>query len=123
MAGGWTGVKHASTVPHSPEYTLRAKKFTDINNGMVSRAPHPSLASHPVGRAIGTCTQLPTTDSDIALVRGYSRELKIACDELHDDPFNPNARAQLMRLILHDSKNADAAQQRLQRHQVLLGRH
>ncbi|ETB46603.1 hypothetical protein O981_27615 [Mycobacterium avium 10-5560] len=57
------------------------------------------------------------------MVRGYSRELKIACDELHDDPFNPNARAQLMRLILHDSKNADAAQQRLQRHQVLLGRH
>ncbi|MCV6991652.1 hypothetical protein H7I87_27260 [Mycobacterium timonense] len=49
--------------------------------------------------------------------------MKIACDELHDDPFNPNARAQLMRLILHDSKNADAAQQRLQRHQVLLGRH
>lgn len=84
---------------------------------MVSRAPHPSLASHPVSRAIGTCTQPSTADSDIALVRGYSRELKIACDELHDDPFNSDARAQLMRLIL-DSKNADAAQERLRRHQV-----
>ncbi|WP_172975574.1 hypothetical protein [Mycobacterium avium] len=44
--------------------------------------------------------------------------MKIACDELHDDPFNSDARAQLMRLILHDSKNADAAQERLRRHQV-----
>lgn len=85
---------------------------------MVSRAPHPSLASRPVSRAIGTCTQLPTTDSDVALVRGYSRELKIACDELHDDPFNPDARAQLMRLILQDSKDADAAKERLLRHRV-----
>lgn len=46
-------------------------------------------------------------------MRGYSRELKIACDELHDDPFNADARAQLIRLILQDSKKADAAKERL----------
>lgn len=57
--------------------------------------------------------QLPTADSDIALVRGYSRELKIACDELHDDPFNLTARRKLIRLILQDSKTADAAKKRL----------
>lgn len=91
-----------------------------INDDMVSKAPRPSLAAAPLRdtRAIGTCIQLPTADSDLALVRAYSRELKIACDELHDDPFNADARAQLTRLILQDSKKADAARERLQGHQV-----
>lgn len=39
--------------------------------------------------------------------------MKIACDELHDDPINANARAHLVRLILQDSKTADAAKLRL----------
>ena len=58
-----------------------------------------------IGRALETF--------DMALVRGYSRELRIACDELHDDPFNPIARQELIRLILQDSKSADAAKERL----------
>jgi hypothetical protein len=59
--------------------------------------------------------QLPDAEADLALVRGSSHELKIACDELHDDPFDPDARAHLLRLILHDSKAADGAKRRLRR--------
>lgn len=55
----------------------------------------------------------PTLDADLALVRGYARELKVACDDLHDEPFNQEARAHLLRLILQDSKSADAANRRL----------
>lgn len=60
-----------------------------------------------------TCAPSPAADADLALVRGYARELKIACDDLHDEPFNPEARAHLIRLILQDSKSADAANERL----------
>ncbi|WP_342314713.1 hypothetical protein LIX17_26070 (plasmid) [Mycobacterium avium subsp. hominissuis] len=45
----------------------------------------------------------------IAAVRAYAREVKIACDELHDDPFDPNARAALLKLIVDDSPEADAS--------------
>ncbi|RFZ63220.1 hypothetical protein DE4576_04861 [Mycobacterium marinum] len=45
----------------------------------------------------------------IAAARAYSREVKIACDELHGDPFNRNARALLLKLIVDDSPEADAA--------------
>jgi hypothetical protein len=58
------------------------------------------------------CAPSPTTDSDLAPVRGCARELKVACDDLHDEPFN-EARAHLLRLILQDSNSADAANKRL----------
>lgn len=45
----------------------------------------------------------------IAAVRTYSREVKIACDELHDDPFDIGARAALLKLIVDGSPEADAA--------------
>jgi hypothetical protein len=45
----------------------------------------------------------------IATVRAYSREVKIACDELHDDPFDRSARAAVLKLIVDDSPEADAA--------------
>lgn len=45
----------------------------------------------------------------IAAVRAYAREVKIACDELHDDPFDVNARAALLKLIVDDSPEADAS--------------
>jgi hypothetical protein len=51
-------------------------------------------------------------------VRGYSHELKIARDELRDDPFNADARAHLVQLILQDSKIADAAKLPLRRTQA-----
>ncbi|MBY6388944.1 hypothetical protein HG717_34315 [Rhodococcus erythropolis] len=59
--------------------------------------------------------QLRGAEADLALVRGFARELKIACDDLHGDPFDANARAHLVRLILEDSDDADAANQRLHR--------
>ena len=45
----------------------------------------------------------------IAAIRAYSRAVKIACDELHDDPFDVNARAALLKLIVDRSLEADAA--------------
>lgn len=89
-----------------------------INGGMVRKSPRlqslTALGSRRDDKPTATqVVQLPTSDSDMALVRGYSRELKIACDELHDDPFNPIARQELIRLILQDSKSADAAKERL----------
>lgn len=45
----------------------------------------------------------------IAAVRTYSRDVKIACDELHDDPFDARARAALLKLIVDGSSDADAA--------------
>ncbi|MGV0743886.1 hypothetical protein [Mycolicibacterium sp. XJ870] len=49
---------------------------------------------------------------DIAVVRTYSQRMKVACDELHDDPFSRQARSALVRLII-DSSEADAAFSRL----------
>lgn len=77
---------------------------------MSHRSPSRSTRSQQRVRA---CAPTPTADSDLALVRGYARKLKIACDDLHDEPFNLQARANLIRLILHDSKSADAANKRL----------
>lgn len=45
----------------------------------------------------------------IAAARTYARDVKIACDELHDDPFDLDARAALLKLIVDDSPEADAA--------------
>ncbi len=45
----------------------------------------------------------------IAAARSYAREVKIACDELHDDPFDRQARAALLKLIVDDSREADIA--------------
>ena len=35
----------------------------------------------------------------IAAVRAYSRDVKIACDELHDDPDDVDARRTLLALL------------------------
>lgn len=45
----------------------------------------------------GDIPPVPDPD-DLATVRDFNFALKIACDELHDDPFNPVARAELVRL-------------------------
>lgn len=78
-----------------------------------------ALSPSPHRRSSGAhVIQLPGAEADLALVRAYSRELKIACDELHGDPFDADARAHLLRLILQDSKGVDAAKNRLSRTQV-----
>ncbi|MDT5051797.1 MAG: hypothetical protein QOF66_163 [Mycobacterium sp.] len=51
--------------------------------------------------------------NDLATVRKFNFALKIACDELHDDPFNPVARAELVRLIKDEAPTADAAKLRV----------
>ena len=45
----------------------------------------------------GDIPPVPDPD-DLATVRDFNFALKIACDELHDDPFNPVARAELVRM-------------------------
>ncbi len=47
-----------------------------------------------------------TNDPDWTVVRDFVRELKIACDDLHAEPFNPEARQMVLRLIQSDSPAA-----------------
>lgn len=51
-------------------------------------------------------------DPDWTVVREFVRELKIACDDLHAEPFNPQARAAVLRLLQNRSDAADSALQR-----------
>lgn len=53
------------------------------------------------------------TDIDLAVVRKYLRAIRTACDDLHGDPFDREARAGLADMILHQSEAADAAYARL----------
>jgi hypothetical protein len=52
-------------------------------------------------------------DSGLDAVRSFARTLKIACDELHDDPFNPEARSAVLRLLENDWHAADAVLSRV----------
>lgn len=55
----------------------------------------------------------PSTDDDYTIVRGFSRDLKIACDELHDNPFDSDAREALRTLLAERGPVADEAFYRL----------
>lgn len=46
---------------------------------------------------------------DVTTARRFSRAIKLACDELYEDPFSARARAALLKLIVDDSHEADAA--------------
>ncbi|MFV8142330.1 hypothetical protein ACNQR7_32705 [Mycolicibacterium senegalense] len=48
-------------------------------------------------------------DEDLAAARRYAREVKIAADEWHDNPFSESARAKVLKLIVVDSDEADAS--------------
>lgn len=54
------------------------------------------------------------SDDDLIFARKYAREVKIATDEWHDNPFNPEARAAVQKL-LDAAPAADAAWTRAQR--------
>jgi hypothetical protein len=56
---------------------------------------------------------MSTDTTDYAVVRDFSRELKIACDELHDDPFDPTARAALLAILTEQGPAADEALDRV----------
>lgn len=100
---------------HLYEYTLRPQANTAINGDMVSKSGA-ALSPSPHRSSSGArVLQLPGVEADLALVRSYSRELKIACDELHGDPFDTDARENLLRLIQQDSQSVDAARNRLNR--------
>lgn len=46
-------------------------------------------------------------DSGIAAARAYAQRVRIACDELYADPFDRRARAELLKLIVDASPEAD----------------
>ncbi|EHB48643.1 hypothetical protein MycrhDRAFT_5484 [Mycolicibacterium rhodesiae JS60] len=52
-------------------------------------------------------------DSELATVRAFTRELRIACDDLHANPFDADARAKLVQMIESGSSAADAALARM----------
>lgn len=107
--------REATLKAHLREYTLRPQKNMAINVTMVSKSGA-ALSPSPQRPSRGArVIQLPGAEADLALVRGFARELRIACDDLHGDPFDTNARAHLVRLILQGSDDADAANQRLHR--------
>ena len=59
-------------------------------------------------------TEMPApNDRDWTVVRDFVRELKIACDDLHAEPFKPEAREAVLRLLQTDSAAADSALERV----------
>jgi len=48
-------------------------------------------------------------------VRAFIRTVRIACDELHDEPFNADARAALVDLLKIEGPSADAALLRVEK--------
>lgn len=52
-------------------------------------------------------------DPDWNVVRGFVRDLKIACDDLHAEPFNPEARSAVLHLLQNESSAADVALNRI----------
>lgn len=54
-------------------------------------------------------------DADRALVRSFIYKVKIACDDLHGDPFDQDARRALLSLLAEESQAADAAHARVRR--------
>jgi len=52
-------------------------------------------------------------DQDWTVVRDFIRDLKIACDDLHAEPFNPQARDTVLRLLQKNSPAADSALDRV----------
>lgn len=85
--------------------TVATRTRSDNTSARHAKGEHtmsPSALNHP-----------SSADDDRALVRQFSRELKIACDELHDDPFDVAAREAVKALIAEHGPAADAALDRL----------
>lgn len=57
----------------------------------------------------------PADQSDMDAVRAFIRTVRIACDELHAEPFNADARAALVSLLDSDGPTADAALLRVEK--------
>ena len=52
---------------------------------------------------------------DMDAVRAFIRTVRIACDELHDEPFSADARSALVSLLATDAPGADAALRRVEK--------
>jgi hypothetical protein len=57
--------------------------------------------------------QLQHTEHDFAVARNFSHLVKMACDDVYGDPFDPAARAHLLAMLLEQGPVADAALSRL----------
>lgn len=58
------------------------------------------------------CVTAPDND-DLAQVRSFAYKVKVACDDLHGDPFDQDSRKALLSLLVDESQAADAARARL----------
>lgn len=56
---------------------------------------------------------LQHTEHDFAIARNFSHSVKMACDDVYGDPFDPAARAHLLAMLLEQGPVADAALSRL----------
>lgn len=72
----------------------------------------PRIAPTPHLRRVLAIPQRSAHETDKALVKAFAHDLKVACEDLYDEPFSPDARDNLMRL-LNASGIADAANARL----------
>lgn len=57
--------------------------------------------------------QLQHAEHDFVVARNFSHRVKMACDDVYGDPFDPAARAHLLAMLLEQGPVADAALNRL----------
>lgn len=97
---------HLATRPALPEEHRGASttrsETTSTSRAKGEHAMSPSASDRP-----------PSADDDYAVVREFSRELKIACDDLYCDPFDNDAREALRTLLAERGPIADEALDRL----------
>jgi hypothetical protein len=62
------------------------------------------MTGHPLDAPTGDA--MPQTAT-----REYVRRVRIACDDVHDEPHNPSARASLVKMLIEDSPCGPAPQQ------------
>ncbi|KAA1250323.1 hypothetical protein F0Q45_10310 [Mycobacterium simiae] len=88
--------------------------YTDINKTMHSNSPLPTSSSWSLPAVPDHRKSQAAAEVDLRVLREYIRAIKTACDDLHGDPFDQRARAELVSMIQHQSDAADAAYARLQ---------
>ena len=109
-AGPESGVKPRAATAVAPAKSFHAgfdgKQF--VRRYSLHRGRKLALDGPRKGTPMGQVHSLYTTP-DIAAARRFSRAIKLACDELYEDPFSRRARAALLKLIVDDSPEADAS--------------
>lgn len=75
--------------------------------GRVAQSRKDSVVNQPAR------VQLQHTEHDFAVARDFSHRVKMACDDVYGDPFDPAARARLLAMLVEHGPVADAALSRL----------